>query len=131
MGRPQVIVLDTSALLYAAIDTARLSPRATEAIEEADQIVISSISIWEIALKAKRQKLKLPLSVDDLVSMLREIERVEIVAVTEAIWLQNVSLDWEHQDPADRTIVATALLRNCPLLSNDSRILQFYPHTIW
>jgi PIN domain nuclease of toxin-antitoxin system len=131
MGRPQVIVLDTSALLFAAVDTARLSTRATEAIEEADQIVISSISIWEIALKAKRQKLKLPFSVDDLVNMLREIERVEIVAVTEAIWLQNVSLDWEHQDPADRTIVATALLRNCPLLSNDARILQFYPNTIW
>jgi PIN domain nuclease of toxin-antitoxin system len=131
MGRPQVIVLDTSALLFAAVDTARLSTRATEAIEEADQIVLSSISIWEIALKAKRQKLKLPFSVDDLVNMLREIERVEIVAVTEAIWLQNVSLDWEHQDPADRTIVATALLRNCPLLSNDARILQFYPNTIW
>jgi PIN domain nuclease of toxin-antitoxin system len=65
------------------------------------------------------------------VSKLQEIDRLEIVPVTEQIWLKNVDLAWDHKDPADRTIVATAMLFNCPVVSNDVRIRQFYPQTLW
>jgi PIN domain nuclease of toxin-antitoxin system len=126
-----MIVLDTSVVIYAAIDTASLSVRASQAIDEAEQLVISSISIWEIGLKAKLQKLELPFSVYELVSKLQEIDRLEIVPVTGVTWLRNVDLEWEHKDPADRTIVATAILLDCPIVSNDIRIRQFYSQTIW
>jgi len=131
MGRYQVILLDTSAVVYATVDSAKLSVRAMQAIEQADQIFISSISIWEIGLKVNQRKLILPLSVQELVTRLKEIKRVAIVPVTEITWLKNVDLEWSHKDPADRTIVATALLLSCPLVSNDSRIQQFYPQTLW
>jgi PIN domain nuclease of toxin-antitoxin system len=54
-----------------------------------------------------------------------------IVPVDTAIWLQNLSLPWEHRDPADRTIVATAMLRGLPLLSKDRTIAGFFPDTLW
>ena len=57
-----MIVLDTSALLYWTLDPAQLSLKAAQAIEQADRIVISSISVWEIALKVKQQKLVIPLA---------------------------------------------------------------------
>jgi PIN domain nuclease of toxin-antitoxin system len=126
-----MIVLDTSVLIYAAVDTASLSVRANQAIEEADRIILSSISIWEIGLKVKLQKLELPFSMNELVSKLQEIDRFEIAPVTEVTWLKNVELEWDHKDPADRTIVATAMLLNCPIVSNDIRIRQFYSSTIW
>lgn len=39
---------------------------------------------------------------------------VELVAVDTTAWLRSVSLDWDHRDPADRVIVATALLKGTP-----------------
>lgn len=126
-----MIVLDTSAVIFSTIDTAKLSERAAEAIEQADQIVINSISIWEIGWKVNLGKLKLPFSVEELVTRLKNTDRIDIVSVTEVMWLKNVNLAWEHRDPADRTIVATALLLDCPLISNDYRIQQFYPQTLW
>lgn len=48
-----------------------------------------------------------------------------------AIWLQNLLLPWEHRDPADRTIVATAMLQGLPLLPKNRIIAGYYPDTLW
>ncbi len=126
-----MIVLDTSALLYWTLDPAQLSLAARQAIEGAGQLVVSSISIWEIALKVKRGKLGLPLAMGDYVERLQQLERLEIRPVDVQAWLDNLALDWEHRDPADRTIVALATRLACPLVSSDGVILDFYPQTIW
>jgi PIN domain nuclease of toxin-antitoxin system len=62
----------------------------------------SAISIWELAVKVKRGKLELPITVEEFA---RRIERggvVELVPVDTATWLRSSSLQWEHHDPADR-----------------------------
>ncbi len=92
---------------------------------------ISSISIWEIGLKAKKGKLDLPISIDNYVKGLKQIGNIEIVLVDVTIWLKNLALDWDHQDPADRTIVAMAKLYDCPLVTSDREIRAFYHQTIW
>ena len=48
-----MIVLDTSALLYWTLDPAELTLNAEKAIVNADKVVVSSISLWEIALAAR------------------------------------------------------------------------------
>lgn len=126
-----MIVLDTSALLYWTLDPAQLSPKAKQAIEGAERIVISSISVWEIALKVKRGRLVIPLPVADYVERLQRLEGVEILSVDIQNWLDNLDLPWEHHDPADRTIVALAARFGCPLLTSDRLISGFYPETIW
>ena len=40
-------------------------------------------------------------------------------------------MDWAHSDPADRTIVATAKLRDIPILTKDDIIRNFYPDQGW
>jgi PIN domain nuclease of toxin-antitoxin system len=85
----------------------------------------SAISIWEIAIKVKHGKLELPITLDELV---RRIERgavVDVLAVDTATWLRSVSLQWSHRDPADRVIVATALGRGVPLLTQDAAMHEF------
>ena len=126
-----MIVLDTSALLYWTLDPANLSQVARKVIEQADRILISSISIWEIALKVKRQKLVIPLSIGDYAERLQRLELLEITPVDDKSWLANLNLPWEHRDPADRTIVALARRFNCPLVSSDQVMADFYPNTIW
>jgi PIN domain nuclease of toxin-antitoxin system len=126
-----VIVLDTSALLYWTLDPKKLTAIAEKTIKEAEQMTISSISIWEIGLKAKRGRLELPLPVVEYTNKLKAVDRLTIASVDTETWLENLSLEWEHRDPADRTIVATASLLNCPLITSDRVIRDFYAQTIW
>jgi PIN domain nuclease of toxin-antitoxin system len=126
-----MIILDTSALLYWTLDPAQLSSKAKQAIEQADRILASSISVWEIALKVKRHKLVIPLTIADYVERLRRLDVLEILSGDVRTWLENLDLLWEHRDPADRTIVALATRFKCPLITSDRVIADYYPETIW
>ncbi len=126
-----MIVLDTSTLLFWTLDPEKLSQKASQAIKQADRIVISSISIWEIALKVKRKKLSLPATIPEYVDRLKRMEALEILPVDVQTWLDNVELPWDHRDPADRTIVALAARFKCPLITSDAKIADYYPETIW
>jgi len=128
-----VIVLDTHALLWWALDPDKLSAGATETVAtmEREGGFASSISIWELGVKVKNRKLGLPLPIDELS---RRIERggVELLPVDSNTWLRSLSLSWDHADPADRVIVATALIKGLPLLTGDQAIHAFSDVTcIW
>lgn len=126
-----MVVLDTSALLYWTLDPDQLSLAARRTIEQADRLMISSISVWEIALKVKRGKLDIPLSIIDYAERLQRLETLEILSLDVQTWLENLDLDWEHHDPADRTIVAIATRLACPLVTSDRVVADFYRETIW
>ena len=126
-----MVLLDTSTLVFWTLDQERLTPVAAKAIAEADRVCISSISIWEIGIKVRKENLALPLSVEEFAAKLERTDRVELLPVDVRPWMGNLELDWDHRDPADRTIVATASLLNCPLVTSDKLILDFYPRAIW
>ena len=126
-----MIVLDTSALIFLTIDRGKLSPEAKAAIVRADRVIVSAISIWEIGWKHKNGKLKLPIPFQEYVKGIEQIYTIEIHAVDLATWMANLELEWQHRDPADRTIVATARLLDCELVTSDKKILAFYPQAVW
>ena len=126
-----MIVLDTSALLYWTLDPDRLSVKARETIDLADRLVISSISVWEIGLKVYRGKLQIPMSIGHYAESLQILDRLDIRDVDVTVWLANLDLEWHHRDPADRTIVATAQLLGCPLVTSDRVIASFYENAVW
>ena len=126
-----MVVLDTSALFFLTIDPTKLTTSAREVIHTADRLIISSISIWEIAQKVKRSRLEIGLTIDEYVNGLHELDSLEILPVDVDTWLLTVNLDWNHRDPADRVIVTTATLLKCPLVSSDRVIADFYVPTIW
>ena len=126
-----MVVLDTSALLFWTLDRPKLSAAAASAIADADRILVSSISIWEIGIKVSKGRLSIPVPVREYAERLQLVDRVEILPVDTETWLTNLDLQWEHRDPADRSIVATALLRSCPLVTSDTTIRAFYPQSVW
>jgi PIN domain nuclease of toxin-antitoxin system len=119
-----VIVLDTHVLLWWALDPDKLSDVARAALAEMERHggFASTISIWELGIKAKRGKLELPLGIQEFARRIEKGGVVELVPVDTAIWLRSLELPWEHSDPADRVIVATALARGAPLLTKDATI---------
>lgn len=129
-----MIVLDTHALLWWALDPAQLSPTATNTMAQAETRggYASSISIWELAVKVQSGKLKMGVPIDELARLIERNTAIELVAVDLSLWLSSLALPWEHRDPADRIIVATALSRGLPLLTKDELIrgANLVP-TIW
>jgi PIN domain nuclease of toxin-antitoxin system len=121
-----VIVLDTHALLWWALDPDQLSVTAREALGEMERHggFASAISIWEIAIKVKRGKLELPITVEEFARRIERSATVELLPVDTATWLRSVALPWAHSDPADRVIAATALMRGLPLLTKDATIRE-------
>lgn len=128
-----MILLDTCALLWWTLDPEKLSPPAKRACDRIieDGALISSISIWEIGIKKKKGILHFDDSLGGYVNRLRQLGSVEIIPVDEDIWVENISLNWAHRDPADRTIVATAQMKNVPIVTKDEIISAYYSKIIW
>lgn len=126
-----MVLLDTSALIFWTLDRDRLSNAAAQTIADADRIALSAISIWEIGIKVKKGQLVIPVSIREFTDRLEQVDRVEILPVCVRTWIGNLELEWDHRDPADRTIVATASLNACPIVTSDAIIQAYYSQTIW
>ncbi len=132
-----MIVLDTHALLWWANgERAQLSAAAASAIDaemDGGQILVSSMSAWELAMLVERGRVALSMDVASWLDTLSRIDAVQIVPVDSEIAVKSVQLPGNfHKDPADRIIVATARKFAAPLVSADEKI-RSYPHVraIW
>jgi PIN domain nuclease of toxin-antitoxin system len=128
-----VTVLDTHVWLWWVDGDSRLSPHARDTIEATDELVVSAISVWELATLVRLRRLAL--LPDSRVWIRRALGRSNIVAapVTPDVGLLAGSLPLPFPgDPADRIIYATAVSRDVPLISGDRRIVRHDPHrVIW
>jgi PIN domain nuclease of toxin-antitoxin system len=116
------VVLDTHVLLWWASDRRRLSRPARGAIEAAAHLVVSAVSVWEVATLHRQGRIGLDRPLDRWVQHLAATDRVAIEPVTAEIAAAAGSIETLHGDPCDRLIVATALAAACPLLSKDGQI---------
>lgn len=119
-------MLDTHVLLWWTLEPGRLSATAAARLHEMERLggFASSISIWELAVKIQRGKLELGIPIGEFVRRIGATG-VRLLAVDSVTWLRSVELAWDHRDPADRVIVATALLQNVPLVTADTEIHRF------
>lgn len=131
-----MIVLDTHALVWWVTGDATLSKKAKSAIERelaGGEILVSSISAWEIAMLVERERLVLSMDVGSWLAAVADIEALRFVPVDPEIAVKSVELPGEfHKDPADRMIVATARKFSVSLVTKDENI-RAYAHvkTIW
>jgi PIN domain nuclease of toxin-antitoxin system len=131
-----MIIIDTHIWLWLLHDPNQLSnaARAQIEIEELQNgILVSAISVWEIAVKSSLGELALPLSIDDWYALAKIHSGIVIEAVNPEDAISSTQLPGDfHKDPADRIIVAMARRYNVPLITCDNNILR-YPHvkTIW
>src|SRR5574340_1797837 len=132
-----MILLDTHVLVWwVSTQEGHLSKAAKRAISaelSGGEILVSSISAWEIAALVQRSRLVLSMDVSSWLATVGEIEAVRFVPVDNQIAVKSTELPGEfHKDPADRMIVATARRFAAPLVTADEKI-RGYPHvkTIW
>lgn len=97
------------------------------------ELLISSMTAWEIAMLVDRGRLILSMDATAWLAAVEAIEAVRFVPTDNEIGVKSVELPGEfHRDPADRVIVATARKFGVPIVTADEKI-RAYPHvrTIW
>ncbi len=129
-------LLDTHAWVWWLSAPESLPEDARAAIGEARRhrrLLVSSISVWEVALLVSKGRLELTLPLEEWINKAEALPFLRFIPVDNAIALRSVKLPGSlHPDPADRIILATALEREAVLITKDER-LGSYPHvkTIW
>ena len=101
-----------------------LSENLIEVIETAESVAISAISCWELGQLVKRQRVQLSLSLDEWVATALEGD-IQVLPIDRDIAIKASQLPEHHRDPADRIIIATALIYDALLVSLDSMFSQY------
>ena len=115
-------LLDTHALLWLLAGDPRLGPdvRATLG-SEAEEILVSAATAWEISIKRQLGKLRAP---DDLEQQLRT-GGLQPLAITIAHANLAGQLPVHHSDPFDRMLIAQASLERLTVVTHDPRFEQY------
>jgi PIN domain nuclease of toxin-antitoxin system len=132
VGHGEVVVVDTHALVWWILSPSDLGAAARETFER-DRILLSAISCMEIASLVRRKRVYLNAPVDDWMADVQSLPNVTILPVTVKIAVTAAELpDDIVRDPADRLIVATAILHGLPLVTKDQKITASnLVRTIW
>ncbi|MEE8390788.1 MAG: type II toxin-antitoxin system VapC family toxin [Anaerolineae bacterium] len=123
-----MIVLDTHIWVWWVHGSERLTQAQMAAIEanEMDVIGVSAISCWEVAKLVEYGRLALPCPPSEWFEQALSYPGIHLLPLTPEIAIESIQLPGEfHRDPADQIIVATARLHSCPLVTSDSRLLEY------
>jgi len=136
MGKSELILLDTHAWIWFVSNPELLSVRAMESIDEAVRekaVLISSISVWEVSLLVKRNRLALTIDLNDWISRSESLPFFSFLPVDNEIAHKSVLLPPPlHDDPADRIIIASAMIADATLITKDQKILNYpYAKCLW
>jgi PIN domain nuclease of toxin-antitoxin system len=127
-GRP--LLLDTHIWLwYVENQSKRFSPRITPLVEAAVQrgeLLISAISVWEIAVLETIRRIELSQDLRTWVARALGFPGVRFKGLSPSIAIESTHLPGAlHRDPADRILVATARLSGAALVTCDERLLDY------
>ena len=123
-----MLVLDTHALIWAHKGI-RISKRIEKQIVAAGkkhELFVSAITPWEIALGVRRGRIRIQGDVLEWIHDALDALSVAVASLEPAIAVDSVNLPaWDHADPSDRIIVATARRLGAALVTADGEIVEY------
>jgi PIN domain nuclease of toxin-antitoxin system len=126
------LLLDTCTFLWLAAQPTKLSPAAAAAIDnQASELYLSDVSIWEVVLKHGAGKLPLPEKPREWIpKQVAFFQLRRCSPDTEALF-RSGELPPVHHDPFDRLIAAQALTEPFHLISPDLPFREYGVSCIW
>ena len=120
------LLLDTHIFIWWADQPEKLSAAALSALEnEANELLLSVASVWEMQIKIQLGKLKLSLPLKELVKNQQETNNLTVspVALTHVLALD--ALPFHHKDPFDRLLIAQSIEEDLTLVTADSQFSAY------
>lgn len=123
-----MILLDTCAVIWDALDRQQLTDKALSAINKADEfkaLIISDITIWEIAMLVHKNRIKIDTTASNFVNLYLQIRNISVVQISPEIAELSVNFgSATNNDPADRIISATSIIQNAQLITADQNLIS-------
>lgn len=126
----EALLLDTHIALWLDSGDEKLRPSTRALIDvcwqNGGRIYFSAVAAWEIALLVDAGRIHLDLPVTEWVTRFLDRPGVEPSALEPRAAAGSYEIqNFEHRDPADRLLIATAIDLACPLVTYDERITRF------
>ena len=126
------VLLDTHAFLWWVADSRRLSEPARDAIRnEANDVVVSAVSAWEIATKHRLGRLP---EAEGLAGDIRGAivgQGFSELPISVADAERSGRMPGPHRDPFDRLLIAQALAHDLALVSNEEAFDRYGARRLW
>ena|SRR5690349_10192697 len=120
------LLLDTHIFIWWADQPEKLSPLVLSALQdEANELLLSVASVWEMQIKIQLGKLKLSLPLKELVNKQQEINDLSVSPVALTHVLGVGALPFHHKDPFDRLLIAQSIEEGFTLVSADSHFSAY------
>lgn len=122
-----MIILDTHIWIWWVTNHEKLADKNINLIEKYahEGLGISIISCWEIAKLVEKKRLKFECSVEEWLGSAIKYPHIKILDLSLSIIIKSTQLQGFHQDPADQIIVATAMIYDSILVTQDTKILEY------
>ena len=120
-------LLDTHTFLWKLAEPGKITAKVFKATKDPDnEVYLSAISLWEIAIKTRRRKLDLGgVSNGELIELAGKMGIVTIALSPEEAATYGELTENTHFDPFDRMLVWQAISRKLTLVSADSTLKRF------
>ena len=123
-----MILLDMHIWGWWVDDSQQLTDRQRQVFQDNVRIGlgVSAISCWEVAKLVAYGRLELTCTIEEWMEQAVVYPGIQLLELTPQIAIESTKLPGSlHREPADQIIVATARLYDLPLLTVDSRIVQY------
>jgi PIN domain nuclease of toxin-antitoxin system len=118
-------LLDTHVWLWAALYPQRLSGRVAKTLANLEnELLLSPISVWELTILCRKGRFKLPSEISAWVADTISELRLEEAPLTIDVPLAIASLNFQHGDPADQFLAASAKVFDLTLITADEHLLS-------
>jgi PIN domain nuclease of toxin-antitoxin system len=126
------LLLDTHTLIWFSAGDSNLSNNVRDLIEDEDnEKLLSTASIWEMAIKQSKGKLTLALPLKNYIEQKLVFDDFNLLTINLDHLNVITTLPFHHGDPFDRLIIAQAMIEGIPVLSRDSVFDAYTINRIW
>jgi PIN domain nuclease of toxin-antitoxin system len=125
-------LLDTGVWLWSLREPERIARKAREVIADlSQQVFLSAVTSWEIAIKAGASKLTLPEPPSSYVPRRMAEQGLRPLPISHQHTLAVATLPHHHRDPFDRLLIAQASIEGMTLITADRIFEQYSVALLW
>jgi PIN domain nuclease of toxin-antitoxin system len=125
------LLLDTHTVIWFSENNGNLSDKAKYLISDTtNNCFVSIVSIWEMAIKIRINKLKLEINLTDFVDELKQRGFV-FLPINIAHTILVSELDLHHNDPFDRLLISQSIIEKKQIISRDNIFDNYGIERIW
>lgn len=119
------LLLDTHIWLWYVLGNEQLSPDLRSLMAQVDtELWLSPISVWETLILAEKGRIEFNTKPETWVKKYLRQLKLKEAKLTYEIAILSRKLQFNHQDPADRFLAATAIANNLTLATVDKRLTE-------